>query len=158
MQVFKYQYRLAAFLITLASVWVQTQKNMFLLNFAPVFLGFPLFHLFNAKNMKKSYFIQRLKCAVPKHWSKYTTYNNTTQHSLCIYLLQVHTTFRRRHLNESVESWKKTKEKRVKLQIFILTQNLVIQQLEQVSQFPFFHFLSWTDSLGACFHLQLNYL
>ena len=46
-------------------------------NFAANFL---LFQLFAVKNIKIVYFDQRLECAAPKCWSKYTTvfYSNTT--------------------------------------------------------------------------------
>ena len=45
-------------------------KNMFLQNFAANFLLF--FQLFAIKNVKIAYFNQRLDCAAPKRWSKYT--------------------------------------------------------------------------------------
>ena len=54
----------------------------FLQNFAANFLLFLL--LFAIKNAENDYFDQRLGCATPKHWLKYTTidyyeYNNNTK-------------------------------------------------------------------------------
>ena len=46
------------------------QKNSVLLKFAAKLL---LFKVFCSKNAENDYFDQRLECAAPKRWSKYTT-------------------------------------------------------------------------------------
>ena len=48
-------------------------KNPFLINFTPNLLLFAFFHFFRTKNAENDYFDQRLACAAPKGWSKYTT-------------------------------------------------------------------------------------
>ena len=48
-------------------VWVLT----FFLNFASIFLLFPLL---GVKNIEKAYFDPSLECPAPKSWSKYTTH------------------------------------------------------------------------------------
>ena len=49
------------------------EKHVFMINF---FLNFLAFSVFYAKN-KNAYFDPSLKCAAPKPWSKYTTFNPT---------------------------------------------------------------------------------
>ena len=53
------------------SIWVLTQKPVFLLN--SKFATSLHFQLFSTKNAENDSFDQRLGCAAPKHWSKYTT-------------------------------------------------------------------------------------
>ena len=49
-------------------------KNPFLQKFESINILFLIFfQLFGMKNNEKAYFNQRLECAAPKHWSKYTT-------------------------------------------------------------------------------------
>ena len=55
---------------TLDQCLVQTSRTCFLQD---LFLHFLVF---KQKNVKNAYFNQRLECAVPKHWSKYTTPHN----------------------------------------------------------------------------------
>ena len=56
------------------------KKHVFLQNFAENFL---FFQLFCTKYAENDYFDQRLECAAPKRWSKYTT---IVQNS-CIYIV-----------------------------------------------------------------------
>ena len=51
----------------------------FLLLFVPFCSFLFLCNMFLAKNVKNAYFNQRLECAAPKQWSKYTTYYTLTQ-------------------------------------------------------------------------------
>ena len=50
---------------------MQTQKNCFLLKFAANFFVF--FQEKTSKNNENGHFDQRLECAAPKRWWKYTT-------------------------------------------------------------------------------------
>ena len=52
------------------SILVQTLKNMFSAKICCKFLAF---FSFLQKNAENDYFDQRLECAAPKRWSKYTT-------------------------------------------------------------------------------------
>ena len=49
------------------------KKNCFFAKICCKFLAF--FKVFCSKNIENDYFEQRLECAAPKRWSKYTTAN-----------------------------------------------------------------------------------
>ena len=55
------------------SILVQTKKKRFFARFCCKFVTFLRFFSFFAKNAENYYFDQRLGCAAPKCWSKYTT-------------------------------------------------------------------------------------
>ena len=56
----------------LTSVLVQSQKKTVFAKFCSKFFTFLCVLSFIAKNAENDYFDQRLACAAPKHWSKYT--------------------------------------------------------------------------------------